>query len=401
MAPSNPRQPFLQPPAATAPAGRTLAVFHLAEASGPSLSLRDELAWLAGGGPVEVVVPGPGAVAAAFGGFAEITVLDYATLSRPRGPGEAARAVARLVRDVRTFRAHLRRTRPARVVVVTTALPAVLLAAAAEGVRVLLYAGEVVPAGPGLGARLGARLVLRAARTRSDAIVCCSEAVARQFAGRRAPPVATAYPPIGERYGDGDRDAMRLRLDVPAGARCLLVAGSISRGRGQDVLLRALPGLRERFGDVRVLIAGEPHPRAVDRAYREELTGLVRRLGLEEAVVFTGFVERIADLYAAADVVVNPARQEAFGRVAAEALVAGRPVVATAVGGVPEVLRAAVDALLVPPDDPAALAGAVAELLDDPALARRLVASGAARVRSEFSAARSLESFAGIAAAMG
>jgi glycosyltransferase involved in cell wall biosynthesis len=382
----------LLPPAVTAPAGRTLAVFHLAQASGPSLSLRGELEWLSGGGAVEVVVPGPGAVADAFGDFAEVTPLEYATLSRPRGIAEAGRLARSLLRDVRTFRAHVRRTRPALVVVVTTALPAVLMAARAEGVRTLLYAAETVPVGPGLGAAVGGRAVLHVARSRSDAILCCSDAVARQF-GRRAAPLETAYPSIDEQYALGDRAAMRRRLAVPADAPCLVMAGSISRGRGQDVLLRALPGLRERFGDVRVVIAGEPHPRRVDRAYRQELEDLARTLGVGQAVVFAGFVEAMADLYAAADVVVNPARHEAFGRVAAEALIAGRPAVATAVGGVPEVLRAGVDALLVPPGDADALGAAIGQLLDDPALARRLVAAGAERVRREFTRERALEAF--------
>ncbi|HKP90990.1 MAG TPA: glycosyltransferase, partial [Thermoleophilaceae bacterium] len=344
-----------------APPGRTLAVFHLADASGPSLSLRAELAWLASGGPVEVVVPGDSSAAEAFGAFAEVTVLDYETLSRPRGLGGAVRLARRMARDTRTFREHIRRSRPARVVVVTTALPAALLAAHTERVPTLLYAGEVLPAGPGLGTRLGTAVVLRVARSRSTAVVCCSDAVAGQFEARGAPRPTIAYPPIGEHYADGDRQGMRERLGIPPESPCVVAAGSISRGRGQDVLLRALPALRREVGDVRVVIAGEPHPRPLDRDYRRELAELARRLGVDGVTVFPGFVERMADLYAAADVVVNPALQEGFGRVAAEALVAGRPVVSTAVGGVPEVLRAGVDALLVPPADPAALAAAVAK----------------------------------------
>jgi glycosyltransferase involved in cell wall biosynthesis len=172
------------------------------------------------------------------------------------------------------------------------------------------------------------------------------------------------------------------------------VVGSISRQRGQDVLVEALPSLRERVPDVRVLMVGDPHPRPADRAYRGELAERAGRLGVAEQVVWTGAVERIADVYAAADAVVNPTRRESFGRVAAEALLAGRPVVSTRVGGVPEVLRDGVDGLLVEPDSPDALAAAVVRVLTDPDLAARLVDAGAERVRREFSRERSLAGFA-------
>jgi glycosyltransferase involved in cell wall biosynthesis len=339
-------------------------------------------------------------VATAFGDIAEVTVMDYRTLAMPRGAAGAVRLGHRFARSVRGFREHMQRTRPARLVVVTTALPAVLLAASAERIPALLYVGEIVPRSPGLARRLGGPVVLHMARSRAAALVCCSQFVADQFAGGAGPPPVIAYPPIGDGYDGGDRAGMRQRLGVPPDAICLAAAGNITRRRGQDVLLRALPTLRERFGDVRAVIAGEPHPRPVDLAYRRELADLVDELGLGGAVVFAGFVERMADLYAAADVVVNPDRQEPLGRVAAEALVAGRPVVATTVGGIPEVVRDGVDGLLVPPSDPPALADAVAELLRDPRLAERLVSAGAARVRREFSAERSLAAFAGAVAAM-
>lgn len=375
------------------PAGGKLAAFHLAEASGPSLSLRDELAWLGADGGLEVAVPGPGRVAEAYAGVGSVTELDFAPLTLPSGPGGLPRFGWQLARDVRTFRAHIRRTRPAFVVAVTTMLPALLAAARAEGVPRLVYAAELVPLAPGAARRAGGGAVLRMTRGLADGLVCCSEAVAAQFRARGAPPIAVAYPPIDPDPRPGDRAGFRARHGIEPDAPCVAVVGSVSRGRGQDVLVRALPALRERVPGLRAIIVGEPHPRPVDRAFRGELASLAKSLGVGEAVAFVGYVDAVGDVYAGADAIAVPARREAFGRVAAEALVAGRPVVASSVGAIPEVLRAGTDALLVPPDDPAALATALARLLEDRELAARTVAAGAARVRAEFTPARSLERF--------
>jgi glycosyltransferase involved in cell wall biosynthesis len=122
-------------------------------------------------------------------------------------------------------------------------------------------------------------------------------------------------------------------------------------------------------------------------------------LGLEREVVFSGFVERIADVYAAADVVINPARfNEPFGRVALEALVAGRPVVASAVGAIPEILRDELDALLVPRDDSVAMAEAVIRLVEDRELRERLVAEGGRRAQTEFREEVGVEAFGDVVA---
>jgi glycosyltransferase involved in cell wall biosynthesis len=329
-----------------------------------------------------------------------VAVLEYSPLALPGDGRELRRLARQLARDVRLFQRLLRARRPSRVIVVTTALPSVLLAARAEGVQALVYAAEVIPTSPGLPRRAVGQLVKRFTRSHATAILSCSAVVAAQFEGPPAPLAATAYPPIEPLAGLGDGDRLRARLRIPAGARCVAAAGSISRGRGQDTLIKAMPRLSGRFPGLRVVLAGEPHPRSQDLAYREEILALANTLGVRDALVLAGFVDPIADLYAAADVVVNPARRESFGRVAAEALAAGRPVVATRVGGVSEVLRDGVDALLVPPDEPDVLADAVARVLDDAALADRLVAAGAERVLTEFSAERAHASFAELLAAM-
>ncbi len=172
----------------------------------------------------------------------------------------------------------------------------------------------------------------------------------------------------------------------------IVAVGAITHSRGQDVLVHALPAIRRLIPDAHLAIVGEPHPRELDRKYARSLARFSESLA-PGAVTFTGFQERMEDAYAASSVVVNPTRYEAFGRVAFEALRAGRPVVATSVGAVPEVLRDGVDALLVPSERPSALARAITTVLTDGDLARRLVDAGGARARAELCPSASLAAF--------
>lgn len=367
---------------------RTLVVLHVAEMSGPALSLRDRVAWLAEHGAVEVLVPGSGPAAELYAEFAAVTQLDYLALTLPRGPREAAALARRFRRDVRTFRGQIRRAEPDLVVCATAMLPAVLVAARAERVPSLLHAAEILSAGRSPARRLAGRALVRAAGCAAAGVAACSETVAAQYGGR----AAVVPPPIPDAFAGGDGDAFRKRHGIPDGVPLLVCAGSLSAGRGQDVLLAALALLRSAHPSAHLALLGVAFPREVDRAYEQDLRRVAATLG--DAVTFCGFEPRIADAYAAADVVVNPARDpEAFGRVACEALVALRPVVSARVGATAQVLRDGETALLVAPDDQAALARAIGALLDDPGSARELAAAGRRDVLERFAPERSLESF--------
>ena len=103
--------------------------------------------------------------------------------------------------------------------------------------------------------------------------------------------------------------------------------GYLTEGRGQDLLIRAMPEILAEHPDARCVIVGDPFPRPQDLAYRQHLVGLIAQLRLQDRVLLAGHVEDVADVYAAADVIVNPARfNEPFGRVPFEAAVAGQPV---------------------------------------------------------------------------
>ena len=150
--------------------------------------------------------------------------------------------------------------------------------------------------------------------------------------------------------------------------------GRLVPEKGFDVLIRALAGLPE--ADL-VLMGDGPE--------RAGLEGLGRELGLQDRMTFTGWVEPPWVARQRCDVLVMPSRVEGFGLVAVEALLAGIPVVASRVGGLTEVVEDGVTGLLVPSDDPEALASALRELEGDSVLRAELAERGRADVRRRFS----------------
>ena len=143
----------------------------------------------------------------------------------------------------------------------------------------------------------------------------------------------------------------------------------------------------ERRPDARCVIAGdEIYVTRGQTGFAAELRQLVRELRIEHAVALTGYRDDVPALLRALDVVVHTSIEpEPFGRVVAEGMAAGRPVIATDAGGAPEVTgESGAAALLVPPGDVAAMAGAILQLLDDPAEAQRLAEAGRQRQLAMF-----------------
>jgi glycosyltransferase involved in cell wall biosynthesis len=299
-------------------------------------------------------------------------------------------------REARDFRALIRRERPDLVVIVSSVLPAALIAARRERVPSLVYAAELHRGGE-VSSRLrrgvGTALISLAGRG-ATAVIACSRAVAEQFPAACASKVTVVYPPIAAELAAGDGAGLRRRRGLAAEAPCILAVGNLTPGRGQDVLLRALPAIRSDVTDARLVLVGPTFARPKDLAFEDELRALAEELGVADAVTFAGYEPEMAGAYAAAAVVVNPARThpETFGRVACEALVAGRPVVATRVGAVPEVLNGVPGAELVSPGDGEALARAIVVTLEDPDAPRRALAGGDA-VKERFTSQKSLDAF--------
>jgi glycosyltransferase involved in cell wall biosynthesis len=164
------------------------------------------------------------------------------------------------------------------------------------------------------------------------------------------------------------RDEARAGLGVADGTPMVFAVGRLHAQKGFDVLIASTPGLATMRPQPVIAIAGEG-------PCREELERLIASAPLD--VRLLGNRDDIADLLVAADVVAMPSRWEGWPLAAAEVLAAGRPFVATAVGGLPELVADA--AILVPQGDAGALAAAIKSVLVDPSVAARLVAAAIAR----------------------
>ncbi|MCY3958902.1 MAG: glycosyltransferase [Chloroflexi bacterium] len=177
-----------------------------------------------------------------------------------------------------------------------------------------------------------------------------------------------------------DRAAARRELGVEAHAPLLLCPARLDPQKRHDVLLRAFARVRRKLGNAQLLCAGETQ--LGGPAYRARLLQLTDDLGLRDAVRWLGVRSDIPNLMAAADVVVLASDWEGLGLVVMEAAMASRPVVATAVGGVPEIVEHNKTGLLVPQGDEQALASELTAVLLDTERRVRM-GSGARRHAAE------------------
>jgi glycosyltransferase involved in cell wall biosynthesis len=173
--------------------------------------------------------------------------------------------------------------------------------------------------------------------------------------------------------------SLRTEVGLPADVPLVAELGRLCEVKGQRELIRALP----RLPDARLALIGTDLERG--GAFQVELEQEAERLGVRGRVLFAGYRRDAPALLAEADVVALPSWTEGLPLAALEAMAQGRPVVATPVGGTPEVVVDGETGLLVPPRDPEALAAAIGRLLGDPDLRRRLGDAGRRRAEERFS----------------
>lgn len=174
-----------------------------------------------------------------------------------------------------------------------------------------------------------------------------------------------------------DVEALRKRLGIADDERVVLAVGRLSREKAHTDLLEAFKRLRETNAGVslKLIIVG-------DGPERSRLEAMSASSGGQ--VVFAGQTNDVQTFYAIAEVFALPSHSEGSPNVLLEAMAANLPIVATAVGGVPEMVEHNESALLVPPNDPSALAAAIATLLTDKDLAQRLAKDASSLVETQY-----------------
>jgi glycosyltransferase involved in cell wall biosynthesis len=257
------------------------------------------------------------------------------------------------------------------------------LAARLEGVPVvwqLMSAGE-----PAFVKRMFLPLLWRL----SAKVVTASHGWGQEYLG----PAAMKDPRVAVLYSGVDPNVFRPGL-LAATQRAefamqaedfwLCQVGNIHPLKGQHILIEAMHLARQSSGRrIRALIVGRAHE--LQRQYTGQLRNLIERLGLPGEVILTGQRQDIPEILNAVHLVVVPSFTESFGIAAVEAMACGLPVVASLVGGLPEVVANSQTGLLVPANDSPALAEAITSLAGDAGLRRQMGAAGRLRVERLFS----------------
>lgn len=183
---------------------------------------------------------------------------------------------------------------------------------------------------------------------------------------------------LGDYAPAGLRTSVRAELGVQSDDIVIGVIGRMSVEKGQVEMLDAMRSVREKVARAVLLFAGEG-------ALRPVLERRAQDLGLDGRVRFVEHRQPVQPLYEAIDLLASPSRTEGLSNVILEALTFGVPVVATKVGGNPEIVEDGVSGLLVPARDPETMASALVRVLTDADLRSRLVSSGRRRVCEQFS----------------
>jgi glycosyltransferase involved in cell wall biosynthesis len=214
-----------------------------------------------------------------------------------------------------------------------------------------------------------------------DRVIAVSEDIRSALSRRiRRQKLAVIYNSVDIAAIKSSRSAhdVRAELGIPANHALIGSAGRMVPVKGYDIFIRAAEKIRKENPDVHFVLIG-------DGAERPALEHQAQSRGLEDSLIFTGFRRDIHDLLGSLDVFVISSFHEGIPVVLLEAMALGRPIVTTAVGGVPEVVSDGVSARLVPPGDPSLLADSIMQLLADRTIGAELAAGAQKTVAERFS----------------
>jgi len=319
-----------------------------------------------------------------------VPVVTINQLHREISPLRDAVAILRLARLIRARRPHILHTHTAKAGAIGR-LAAVLAGPARPPIIVHTFHGHVLRGYFGPVRAAGFRLLERWLARRATALVAVSPQVRDDLVSLGVAPaesfvIVRLGIALEERVSldSAGRERMRALLGI---APQRFVVGWIGRMTGvkrTDDILLALRGLRDRGVDACLLMVG-------DGPDRDQTERRAKELGVVRECFFLGYQDDVTGFLAAFDAFVLPSGNEGTPVSAIEALGAGRPVVATRVGGVPDVVRDGVDGYLVEAGDVAGLAEALARLAADPELRDRMGAAGRERVLPRYAVERLID----------
>ena len=232
------------------------------------------------------------------------------------------------------------------------------------------------------------RVFRGAARSLPRLLLAVSEAVAAsvQQPGGVGPDVVRVSTPVDLRrfHPDVPKDRVRRELALRESTPLIGLIAHLTPWKGHELFLAIAHEVARTVGDAHfVIVGGSIYETDGHAGYAEALRRRATELGISDRVTFLGLRDDIPEILAALDVLVHcPTAPEPFGRVLAEAMAVGRPVVAARCGGIPEVVEDQVTGLLVTPGDAQGFASAVLRLLEDPALGERFGKAGRQRAET-------------------
>jgi glycosyltransferase involved in cell wall biosynthesis len=364
-----------------------LRVLQVAGASAGGAWFHDQVTGLARlGHTVHAVLPGRGPLAdRLLAAGIEVEIIPFGFTRRLRPMPSMAAAHWRLLRYIRSFQPD----------VIHAHLIAAVLAcrAASAGCPAALRVAQM----PGLPRLHNAALQWLDRRTlfRDQLVLGSCQAIAEQYRAMGARRVAISYYGCDVQRLDPGRSgaAFRREFGLAGDTPTVGMLAHMYRGRdlpefpgvgvkGHEIFLDAAPLILASRPDARLFVIGDSLLRSGD--YRRCLEARAAALGLAGRLHFTGHRADVAAVLAGLDVVVSPSIAESACYSMVEALLMGRGVVASDVGGLPDTVQHGETGLLVPPGDPAALAGAVTRLLADPARRQRMGRLGRSRCLHQF-----------------